>query len=126
MSNLKRRFFRIKPISVLPNILCVSFFLSLSLVSSSATAGGWSNWVKPTIAYAQRDGHIYSVYTEMYNPTNCTNPGYIMVPSSTAAGDRIYSTLLNALATGQKVRYYIIGCSGDYPEMANIMIAAPE
>lgn len=87
---------------------------------------GWSSWVNVTEAYAASNGNIYVTYTQMYNPGNCSNVGFIAVPASNVAGDRIYSTLLNAMATGQKVLYYVNGCEGIYPKMTHIRIRPPE
>ena len=99
--------------------------LCLFASSSMVNAASWSNWVNVDQVYAHESGTIYVKYTEMHNPDSCPNTSFIEVPASNVSGDRIYSTLLNSVATGQKVLYYIDGCS-DYPKMTRIRIGPPE
>lgn len=117
-------------ISIFPcvkqSVFCRFIVLVLLVFSPLANAASWSNVVNVTEAYAHSGGNIYAKFTEMHNPDGCSSTSFILVQAANSAGDRIYSTLLNAVATGQKVLYYVNGCDGSYPRLLHIRIRPPE
>lgn len=107
-------------------VFCRFIVLMLFVSSPLANAGSWSNLVSVTEAYAHSSGNIFIQFTEMHNPDGCSSTSLISVQASNPSGDRIYSTLLNAVATGQKVLYYISGCDGSFPRLLHLRIRPPE
>lgn len=99
--------------------------LSLSLLSKFAFATGWSNtWTQVTEVWAVNDGSIMVKATNMTNPeNNCTDQSWFQVPSNHMVADRIYSTLLTALAAKSEVQFFFSGgCYNNRPRIQHIKI----
>lgn len=99
--------------------------IALSSFSNFAFATGWSNaWTQVTEVWAVNDGSIMVKAANMANPeTNCPDQSWFQVPLDHIVGDRIYSTLLMALASKSEVQFFFNGgCVDDRPRIQHIKI----
>lgn len=88
--------------------LLMSIFISL-LCSSTANAGGNTDWLTITSIYSYSDGVVLiNVSPSHTDPDGCGNPGSVYVDNN--ASEKLYTTALAAFAAGKQVSFYMSGC----------------
>jgi hypothetical protein len=108
--------------------LKIRIFLSVFIllcVSNFTFATGWSNtWTQVTEVWVVNNGNIMVKAANMSNPeTSCSDQSWLQVPSNNTAADRIYSTLLMALASKSEVQFFFSGgCIDNKPRIQHMKI----
>jgi hypothetical protein len=80
------------------------------LASTSAFAGGWSNWASPTQVDMER-GNGIMVYGNFGNPSECTVANRFYVPKSHPEYDKIYGVILAAFTAQKQLLLYSHTCN---------------
>ena len=86
--------------------------LGLSLItlvfSAACHAGGWSGELTVASTFTEAATDTVAVYTTggiVYSP-GCVANAWIIPADTTARANRAYATILTALATGKKIRFW--------------------
>ncbi|QPB82198.1 hypothetical protein CWC22_003900 [Pseudoalteromonas rubra] len=101
---------------------------TLAICSFVTHAGSWSGttYVKEIYAHSTNnvDGTIYFKFASMKNPYNCEQSDLIALKKSNKVFSELYSLILAAFATDQKVNYYVNGCDQHgYPELIHANVS---
>lgn len=102
--------------------MIVSFSLMVALISFCAKAAYWSPYSKVVFTYPHENGDIYVNLEDMPDTDNCGGKGYVVIKHTHLNKNIMYSSLLTAIATGHKVRYYSKGCAGKNPVVSNMFL----
>ncbi|WP_125562699.1 hypothetical protein [Pseudoalteromonas rubra] len=109
-------------------IKALAIVLTLGICSFFSHAGSWSGttYVKEIYAHSTNnaDGTIYFKFGLMKNPYNCEQSDLIALKKSNKVFSELYSLILAAFATEQKVNYYVNGCDQHgYPELIHANVS---
>lgn len=85
-----------------------AFLLSLFILSSACQADGWTGELSVASAFTEAKTDLLVVYTSGgsgYTP-GCSVNAWIFTADTAARGNRGYATVLAALATGKKIKFW--------------------
>lgn len=106
--------------------LCLTLLVtSLSFYSSSLQASGGTNWGKITETYVHQGWTMVKVEGVTDNPDECESLTYYALNPSQPSYEFLHSTLLTAMISSRKVRFWVDGCSGQhskYPHIKSVFV----
>jgi hypothetical protein len=103
-------------------------FAALVLMSGACHASGWTGNLTVSQAFTEGPSDFLVVYTDGGVTTpGCVAGAWIFVADSEARRGRAWATILTALTTGQKVRFwYADSCTTwSFHAASSIMLVAP-
>lgn len=86
----------------------LSVLVSALTFSAACNAGGWSGELTVTNTFTEAITDTIAVYTTggiVYSP-GCAANAWIIPADTTARANRAYATIMTALATGKKIRFW--------------------
>lgn len=90
-------------------------------VSNAAVyAAGWTPYDEVKSLYPNSNGNVYiqlDNYTINHGNEGCVSSGYLVLETGNARFEEIYALSMAAKFTGTNIRYYLSGCSGNYPKL---------
>lgn len=106
------------------NSRCVALSVLACILAGPAHASAWTGLVHVSEVRKTANGAVViSVADPHGDPDSCGRGSDAIVASSSPDDMQArISILLTALATGLKVRLYLDGCSGDFPNATDIRI----
>lgn len=96
----------------------------LLTISGQVYAGAWSAFTTITEVYPNSNGSVFVKAANMENVDNCQRVDYLIMLKDNIAQDKIYSALLAAMATNQRVSYFMSGCSS-FPVIESVRVRPP-
>lgn len=100
----------------------VVFLASAQFVQAAAY---WSEYGKVLLTYPYSSGNIFIRTENMPDTNRCGSKSYVLLLDTNKNKNIIYTTLLTAMTTGQRVRYNSSVCSGSYPVINHVILLPP-
>lgn len=103
------------------------FFLLILFYNNFAHASGGTSWGKITETYVHQGWTMVKVNGVTENPDNCASVIYYALHPSQESYEYLHSTLLSAMISNRRVRFWVDGCKGQhnhYPNIRSVFVSA--